>query len=1410
MKKQIINAIVAFLLILMPVVAKATIGTSVGNGAICPATEADIPISVTNCNGISAISLALSYDSDKVTYLGYQNPNAQLGSILHVNAAGGVVYLTWYSLNAVDFGDANLIELRFEGINGTTSLTWNTAECEYSDANGNAIQSTYSDGSITVYDLPAITSQPNSVTITEGQNTTFAVTATGSGLGYQWQVSINGGTTWSDLSNTTPYNNVTTRQMNITNAPLILDGNLYRCKVTGNCDPEAYSDAVLLTVYDLLPTINTTAGTASSCPETTFGIPVSVTNCNNVGAISLALSYNTSLVTYSGYENVHTNLSSGMMEINEENGVVYFTWVASGSPLTIGDVILFELKFESQSGNSSFTWNTVDCEYSTPTGRVFPTSFTSGSATVYAVPSITSQPVNHTIDEGTNTTFGISATGHGLSYQWQVSTDGGEQWNNVSSGTHYSNVTTATLNVLSATTDMDGYCYRCKVTGTCDPAAYSNAGLLHVNPLLPTITTQLVSTSSCQDVEFEADVMVSNFENVGSVSLALSYDTLLLTFEGYDNLNTALADGSLFVNAANGVVYVSWMSIAGASIGNGRLLSVKFVGNPGNIALNWYTSRCEYANIIGLVFPATYQDGTATVYSAPYINSHPSHRTIYEGSNTSFSVNAGGQTLSYQWQVSEDEGETWTNLSSDAHYNNTTSATLNINNATLDMNGLCYRCVVTGECEPETISDSAKLTVNHLLPTITTTAGSMTTCSSTEFSIPVTVTNFNGVGAVSLALAYDADILTYVGFEGVNPILNNGEIHVNADGGVVYVTWMSVAGANIGNGTLLWIKFTSNEGNSSLNWDIELCEYSDLLGAIFPATYTNGSVTVQQVDFTIDTQPEDQTILEGETATFSITTTGTGLSFQWQVSEDEGSSWDDLTANEVYADVNTSNLTINGTTWSMNGNRYRCSVTGSCGMQYSHSALLIVDSLYEFYEVTAMVSPENAGAVTGAGTYLYGATCTLTATANEGYTFVYWTKDGEVVSTEAIYSFTVTEDASYVANFITSQGEVTQETAFAQGWNWWSTYIEQGGINGLELLENSLGDNGITIRSQASGYNDYYAGYGWYGSLASINNESSYRVITSTPCIVTMTGNVAVPSLHPITLSHGWTWMGYVPSTAMDVNEALSGLEATEGDKLKSQQGYADYYVGYGWYGSLNTIEPGMGLMYYSTNGNPISFTYPDNGRGGELRQNLTAENNHWVPNVYAYPDNMTVMAVVELDNVELSSDNYELAAFTANSECRGSVRLTYAEPLHRHVAFLTISGKDAAELSFRLYDTETGMEYYDAEESLDFVADAIVGDADDLYIIHFRGTTGMDELASKVQVYPNPVNVGERFSINVADDVKNPVRVEIVNALGVETLRATSVQLPAQLTAPATAGVYTLRITVEGKGTVVRKLVVK
>ncbi|MCL2246365.1 MAG: leucine-rich repeat protein, partial [Lentimicrobiaceae bacterium] len=57
------------------------------------------------------------------------------------------------------------------------------------------------------------------------------------------------------------------------------------------------------------------------------------------------------------------------------------------------------------------------------------------------------------------------------------------------------------------------------------------------------------------------------------------------------------------------------------------------------------------------------------------------------------------------------------------------------------------------------------------------------------------------------------------------------------------------------------------------------------------------------------------------------------------------------------------------------------------------------------------------GYVTGNALYEANATATVTATAFTGYHFVNWTIDGEEVSTDNTYSFTVTEDVDLVANF---------------------------------------------------------------------------------------------------------------------------------------------------------------------------------------------------------------------------------------------------------------------------------------------------------------------------------------------------------------------------------------------------------
>ena len=77
----------------------------------------------------------------------------------------------------------------------------------------------------------------------------------------------------------------------------------------------------------------------------------------------------------------------------------------------------------------------------------------------------------------------------------------------------------------------------------------------------------------------------------------------------------------------------------------------------------------------------------------------------------------------------------------------------------------------------------------------------------------------------------------------------------------------------------------------------------------------------------------------------------------------------------------------------------------------------IINFIPNYFVITATAEPYQGGTIYGAGIYYPGDIATLTATANAGYTFVNWTKDGTVVSANPTYSFTVTEDADLVANF---------------------------------------------------------------------------------------------------------------------------------------------------------------------------------------------------------------------------------------------------------------------------------------------------------------------------------------------------------------------------------------------------------
>src|SRR5262249_11208863 len=123
---------------------------------------------------------------------------------------------------------------------------------------------------------------------------------------------------------------------------------------------------------------------------------------------------------------------------------------------------------------------------------------TSNSAklTLYAAPSITANPTSSTVCSGSPDSFQVTATGTGLTYQWQVSINGGVTWNNVTAVSPYSGTTTNKLMINPTAASMNGYQYRCVVSGTCSPSATSTGAVLTVNTA-PTITSQPSNSTIC-------------------------------------------------------------------------------------------------------------------------------------------------------------------------------------------------------------------------------------------------------------------------------------------------------------------------------------------------------------------------------------------------------------------------------------------------------------------------------------------------------------------------------------------------------------------------------------------------------------------------------------------------------------------------------------------------------------------------------------------------------------------------------------------------------------------------------------------------------------------------------------------------------------------------------------------------
>ncbi|MCX6258095.1 MAG: hypothetical protein NTW49_09420 [Bacteroidia bacterium] len=846
-----------------------TLTTTAGTVSSC-AGEVTVPVTVTNFTGVASISLVLNFNSSVLTWNGYQNFNSALTSGMYfINSVNSKVIISWTSVNPVTLPNDTLIRLKFITNGGTGSLTWDTqtqGNCEYSNYYGTVLTASFVNGAVNPGgQIPVITSSPVNASVLLGSNASFQVIATGASS-YLWQKSTDNGTSWTNVTNVAPFSGATGATLTITGVVMTMSGYRFRCQVGGTCPPSPVtSDPATLTVVNL---ITVTAGSVNSCPGS-ITIPVSVTNAIGVASISLALNYNNQILTFSGVQNINSLFDSEDLYINASNGKVYISY-ATYPAVNFGNSQLFQLLFSYSGGNTTLSWDSQtpgNCEIADQNGYLASLTYVSGNITASGTnPVITGQPVNSAVLAGNNASFSVTATG-ATAYIWQKSIDNGSSWSDLTNTVPYSGVTTATMTITSAGLSLNGVQFRSRVTGACPPTpVISNPATLTVYQL---ITVTAGSFTSCPGT-ISIPISVAAADNIAGISLVLNYNQQVLTFQGYQNLSPGLSSAGAVINAANGKVYFSWASTSGVNLGSQQLVIFQFSSNGGTSALTWDTQTpgyCEFVNAAGNVIASTYINGNvSTAGQFPVINLDPSNTTVIAGTTAYFSVSATGAT-SYQWQVSTNGGNSWSNVGGN-------SATLSISLPTQAMSGFLYHCIVGGACPPTPVtSGSASLTV---LQMITTTAGTVNNSCGTNILIPVTVTNCNNVGSISLALNYSTSGLTYDGYQDLNQALNNGNLVVNASNGKVYISWASINPVSIGTANLLKIRFLSVGITSSLTWDTQTagnCEYADGQGNIISSSYINGSVTLLPNPLSVNAG-NDVTITLGSSANLSGSVSG--------------------------------------------------------------------------------------------------------------------------------------------------------------------------------------------------------------------------------------------------------------------------------------------------------------------------------------------------------------------------------------------------------------------------------------------------------------------------------------------------------------------------------------------------------
>jgi hypothetical protein len=842
---------------------------------------------------------------------------------------------------------------------GATTASYTTAAATIANGgdlyrvvvtNGVGIPVTSAAARFIVTEAVAITSQPWNSTVEEPAAGNFTVTATGlPAPSYRWQRSYDGGATWADVSAGTGGTDATYS----TGATSVADhGAKFRVIVSNGIGAAATSSVVTLAVNGAAAiTTQPSSQTVTSPATATFTVVV---------AANPAPSYQWQ---------------------RSEDGGLNWSDVATGTGgATAGYTTAATAASDDGALFRVIASNGVGAAATSATASLH----------VNVAPAITTQPVSATVVTPQAASFAVTATGIPAPiYQWQRSNDGGDTWGDVSAGT---GGTTANYSTAATTPADDTAKFRVLVSNGIGDSVASSVVTLTANQA-PSITTQPASQTVIAPAAATFTVVVSGHpvptyqwrrsDDGGSTWSDVATGTGGAT-AGYTTAATAASDdGALFrVIASNGIgsaatsatarlnvnvapVIITQPSDATVVTPQAASFAVTATGIPapiyqwqrsndggntwgdvsagtGGTTANYSTAATTPADD-GAKLRALVSNGigdsvvssvvTLTVDEAPSITTQPASQTVIAPAAATFTVVASGHPApSYRWQRSDDSGANWSDVSTGtggATASYTTAAT-----AAAD-NGARFRMIASNGIGSVATSASASLNVN-VAPAITSQPAnrSVTLGNTATFTVVAT-------GIPSLAYQWQR---SNDGGANWTPLTGNGADTAS------YTTPATTLGDDG-----VWFRVTASNGVGS------------------PSTSSVAVLSVVGVAPSIVQQPADRYVAVPQTATFTAAADGIPApSFQWQRSNDGGTSWADISG------ATSASYATPATQPTDNGARFRALASNGVGSATTSAAQLTVNGPAP----VIVTQPSNATAIAPAT-----ASFTVVATGEPALTF---------------------------------------------------------------------------------------------------------------------------------------------------------------------------------------------------------------------------------------------------------------------------------------------------------------------------------------------------------------------------------------------------------------------------------------